>query len=155
MSKTLGALLFVVAFVNGIPTHAEVPQKSKNDISNDTADELAKVQGKWVRTMKTDSGTFKVIKEHQGNTTILTFFDSMGNVVAGKKSEFRLEKTGKVRIFTFFNNVVTAGPQKGQTDKEPQSYIFRVTEDSFFEIRGLLIGDDVEPVAITWKRFNE
>lgn len=117
--------------------------------------ELAKVQGKWVRTMRTNSDTFKVIKEHKGHETTVTWLDLDGNVVAAKRSEFCLEKTGKVQIFTFFNNVITAGPQEGQTDKAPKSYIYRVTGDTFFEVNGLLIGDDSEPVAFTWKRVKE
>lgn len=119
------------------------------------AKELAEVQGKWVRTMRTDSGTFKVVKEHRGSKTTVTILDWEGNVVTAKKSEFRLEQTGKVRIFTFFNNVITAGPQKGQTDEAPHSYIYRVTGDTFVEVNGLLIGDDAEPVAFTWKRVKE
>ena len=133
---------------------AEFPLKA-NAAETATAEELATVQGKWVRTVKTDRGTFKVVKEHKGNETTVTWLDSEGNVVAAKKSQFRLEQTGKVRILTFFNNVITAGPQQGQTDKAPTSYIYRVTGDTFFEVNGLLIGDDTEPVAFTWKRVNE
>jgi hypothetical protein len=144
-------IVVVLISVHGL-LRAELPSKSN---VADTAEEFAKVQGKWFRTVATENGMVKVVKEHKGNETILTFYDPMGNVAAGKKSEFRLEKTGRVRIFTFFNNVVTAGPQKGLTDKEPQSYIFKVTDDSFFEVRGLLVGEEVDPVAITWKRLKE
>lgn len=52
-----------------------------------------------------------------------------------------LALTGRLRIFTFFNNVITAGPQKGQIDKAPTSFVYRVTGDTFFEVNGLLIGD--------------
>lgn len=113
------------------------------------------LQGKWVRNIKTENGTFKAIKEHKGNTTTLKFYDSEGNVVASKKSEFRLEDTGKVKIFTFFNNVMTAGPQKGQTDKAPKSYIYKVIGDTFVEVNGLLSSNDEEPVAFTWARVKE
>lgn len=154
MIKTLGALLLVIAIGTAIPTRAEVPLES-NASETIAAEELAKVQGKWVRTMRTDSGTFKVVKQHKGNETTVTFMDPEGSVVAAKKSEFRLEKTGQVRILTFFNNVVTAGPNKGQTNDEPHSYIYRVAGDSFFEVNGLLISDDAEPIVFKWKRVNE
>ena len=85
----------------------------------------------------------------------MTFLDAEGNVIAAKRSEFRVEQTGKVRIFTFFNNVISAGPQKGQTDNEPKSYIYRVNGDTFVEVNGLLMGDDAEPVAFTWERVKE
>jgi hypothetical protein len=116
--------------------------------------ELAKVQGTWVRTIKTKDGTLKVVKVHKGNKTTLTYFDSKDNVLAAKSSEFRLENTGKVRIFTFVNNVVTAGPQKGQVDKGPHSYIYRITGDTFFEANGYLIGSGDEPVAFAWRRIK-
>ena len=43
--------------------------------------------------MKADGATFKVVKEHKGNKTTVTIFDSEENIVTAKKSEFRLEKT--------------------------------------------------------------
>ncbi|MCL4204771.1 MAG: hypothetical protein KJ000_20020 [Pirellulaceae bacterium] len=146
-------LLVLLATTACSSARAEVlPTAKAEEAAND---ELAKVQGKWVRTVKTDRGTFKVVKEHKGNDTTVTFFDSDGNVMAEKTSQFRLEQTGKVRIFTFFNNVITAGPQKGQIDKAPTSFVYRVTGDTFFEVNGLLIGDDTEPLAFSWKRVNE
>ncbi len=154
MSKTLGALLLAIGIGTSIPARAELPPKSNVDDST-TAEELAKVQGKWGRTMTTPSGEFKVVKEHVGNKTTVTFMDSEGRIVEAKKSEFRLENTGKVRIFTFFNNVITAGPHKGQTDKEPHSYIYRVVGDTFVEVNGLLIDDDTAPVAFAWERIKD
>ncbi len=118
-------------------------------------EELAKVRGKWARTVRTDSGTYKAVKEHKGNKTTVTWSDSEGNVLAAKKSEFRLEQTDEVRIFTFFNSVATAGPQKGQTNEAPISHIYRVTGDTFVEVKGLPIGDESEPVALTWERVNK
>ena len=134
----------------------EIKEVSKSKSSEAAAaTELAEVQGKWVRTIRTDSGTFKVVKEHKGNKTTVTFMDSEGRIVQAKSSEFRLENSGKVRIFTFFNNLITAGPQKGRTNKEPHSYIYRVVGDTFVEVNGLLIDDDAAPVAFTWKRVKE
>lgn len=148
MSKTLSALLFVIAFGTACPTNVVRGQESKDEVSNETtaAKELAGVQGKWERIMKADGGAFKVVKEHKGNETTVTILDFEGNVVVAKRSEFRLEQTGKVRIFTFFNNVITVGPDKGQMDKAPHFYIYRITGDTFVEVNGLLIGDGDEPV---------
>jgi hypothetical protein len=116
--------------------------------------ELAKMQGTWVRTVETDDGKVKLVKEHKGNWTSLTIYDSKGNVVAAKKSEFRLEQTGKVRIFTFFNNVITAGPQQGRVDKTPKSYIYRISDDTFYEVNGMLVGDGDEPISFAWRRVK-
>jgi hypothetical protein len=146
-------LIVAIASCAALPTRAEVPIKPRGHVAH--PEELADVQKMWVRTMKTDGGTFRVVKEHKGNKTTVTFFDSEGTVVAAKRSEFRLENTGKVRIFTFFNNTTTAGPQKGQTNNEPRSYIYRVIGDTFVEVNGMLIGDDAEPLAFTWQRVKE
>ncbi|MEW4490815.1 hypothetical protein AB1L42_22225 [Thalassoglobus sp. JC818] len=119
------------------------------------ADDLAAIQGKWVRTVETNRGTFQILKVHNGNTTTLTITDSNGRVIEEKKSEFRLERTDNVHIFTFFNNAFTAGPSKGRSDNAPQSYIYRVTNDSFIEVRGIMIGDNSPLSAFTWKRLKE
>lgn len=117
-------------------------------------EDLARVQGKWVRTVRTDRGRFKILKEHKGNKTTLTVLDSRGRVVEQKNSEFRLENTGNVRIFTFFNNVFTSGPNKGRTDNASQSYAYRVSGDTFIEFRGLLNGDNERPLVFTWERVT-
>lgn len=131
----------------------EVIEKPRT--SDAAAQELAAVQGMWVRTVETDRGTFKIIKEHKGDKTTLTVMDSDGRIVEEKNSEFRLETPGKVRVFTFFNNVFTAGPNKGRTDDAPQSYVYRVTGDTFVEVRGLMVGDDERLSAFTWERVKE
>lgn len=117
--------------------------------------ELAKVQGKWVRSVKTANGLVQIIKEHKGQETTLRFMDSDGKVLASKISEFRLEKTGRVRVFTFFNNVVTSGPQKGQVDKKEKSYIYRIEGDTFIEANGLLADDEGPTTVYQWKRIKE
>ena len=81
--------------------------------------------------------------------------NSDGRIVEEKNSEFRLETTGKVRVFTFFNKVFTAGPNKGRTDNAPQSYIYRVTGNTFVEVRGMMVGDDERLSAFTWERVKE
>lgn len=153
MKIRLGALLAVIAFCAPVATQADESLDPRDGIAR--PDELAEVQGKWVRTTKTDGGTFKVVKVHTGNKTTVTVCDSEGNVVGAKESEFRLEHTGKVRVLTFFNNTITVGPQKGQSDNEPRSYIYRVVGDTFVEVQGMLVGDDDQPLAFTWQRLRE
>ncbi len=157
MKRSLIALLFAVVSTTTFQVHADVAPKARPPAEDDDAQakELAAVQGRWARTMETEGGKIKVYKEHIGNKSIVTFMDSDGNVVGAKRSEFRLETTGDVRIFTFFNNVVTAGPQQGQIDAQPHSYIYRVVGDTFVEVNGMLIGDNRAPSAYTWTRVKE
>ncbi|MEM8672127.1 MAG: hypothetical protein AAGG48_31715 [Planctomycetota bacterium] len=128
--------------------------KDGDDTEGANAKELAAVQGKWIRSVETDGGTFKILKEHFGNKTKLTVYGPKGKVFEEKTSEFRLEIRNNVRVFKFFNNRFTAGPNKGRMVKAPASYIYRVAGDTFFEIRGMLIGDDSAPSVTTWKRFR-
>lgn len=144
-----------VLLPNGFASAKAGESEKKPTISDVAAQELAAVQGKWFRTVETDRGTFKIEKEHKGNTTILTITDAEGEMVEQKESEFRIETTGKARVFTFFNNVFTAGPNKGRKDDTPQSYIYRITDDTFAEIRGVLIGDGDRLAAFTWQRVKE
>lgn len=144
---------FHVLLPNGFVTLK--PNKAKEASVKSDDEELTKVQGKWGRTVETGTGTIKIVKEHKGNKTTLTVMDSAGQVVEKKKSDFRVENTGKIRIFTYFNNAFTAGPNKGRADDAPQSYIYRVTGDTFVEVRGLLVGDDERRSAFTWERLKE
>jgi hypothetical protein len=148
---------YEVVLPNGFEAVTEQRKQDAPSIAakQDATDELAKVQGKWVRIITASGETYTVIKEHKGNKTTVRWLDPDGNVVAAKKSEFQLEQTDTARIFTFFNNVVTAGPQKGQTDNSPTSYIYRVVGDTFVEVNGLMIDDDTQPVVFTWKRVKE
>jgi hypothetical protein len=158
----LDALLLVIVLATTAALAADAPNEANDELKKDAtvvdreaADELAKVQGKWSRTVKSDDGIYTMVKEHRGNATTVTVFDAQGNVVAGKKSEFRLEQAGKVRIFTFFDNVITIGPQQGQIDKGPHSYVYKIAGDSFYEVHGVLVGDDSEPLAFSWTRVKE
>ncbi|WP_372895391.1 hypothetical protein [Stieleria sp.] len=148
--------LFACVCVGG-SAFAEVPSSSpqKTETLQSSPEDLAEVQGTWVRTVKTETGTYTITKQHRGNETTLTITGADDRVVESKTSEFRLETTGKVRIFTFFNNRFTAGANRGRTADVPQSYIYRVTGDTFIEVRGMLIDDDSEPAVITWKRVTK
>ena len=123
--------------------------------AQDASEELKAVQGKWERDVTANDHTFKIVKVHDGNATELTVYDADGNVVHSKTSEFRLNVTGPVRVFTFFNNKVTAGEGAGQTSTQESSYVYRVVGDTFFEYHGLLVGENEPPIAFIWKRVQK
>lgn len=120
------------------------------------ADDLSKlsqeVQGRWVRTQNTPQGVVTLIKEHEGVTTRLTAMDAAKTVLYAHTSEFTVEQSGKVRIWTFFNRQITAGPGAGQTVKEPTSFVYRVHNDRFVEVYGVLPDDPSPPRMIVWER---
>lgn len=113
------------------------------------------VQGKWTRVTQTPNGPVRLLKEHRGHRTLLAAYDQKGNVLYAHESEFRIEIAGKVRILTFFNRKVTAGPDKGQEQKESQSFLYRISGDQFIETWGLLENDPSRPLMILWKRPDD
>ncbi len=124
-----------------------------------TGDEQAKavsdVQGRWVRKQATPMGEVTLVKEHKNATTTLTATDAAGNVLYAHVSDFSVEDAGKVRIFTFFNRLITAGPGKGHVAKEPVSFVYRVSNDRFIEAYGLLADDPSPPRMIVWERMQQ
>lgn len=113
------------------------------------------VQGKWVRHQATANGPVKIVKEHKGQRTIVTAYDEKENVIYSHESEFKTEQSGKVRIFTFFNRTITAGPNAGQKSKEPVSFVYRVAENRFIEVHGILDDDANAPNMIIWDRIED
>ena len=113
------------------------------------------VQGKWVRHQATPNGRVKIVKEHKAQLTIVTAYDEQGNVIHSHESEFKIEQSGKVRVFTFFNRTITAGPNAGQKTKERVSFVFRVAENRFIEVYGVLDGDTNTPNMIIWERLGD
>lgn len=141
---TLVLLASSLAFVVSVAAYADEPA------------ELSKaVQGKWVRHQATASGPIKIVKEHKGQSTIVTAYDDKGNVIYSHESEFKIEQAGKARIFTFFNRTITAGPNVGQKIKEPVSFVYRVAENRFIEVHGVLDGDANVPNMIIWDRIED
>jgi len=118
--------------------------------------ELSKaVQGKWLRHQATATGPVKIVKEHKGQNTIVTAYDDKRNVIYSHESEFKIEQSGKVRIFTFFNRTITAGPNAGQKLKDPVSFVYRIAENRFIEVHGILDGDSNAPNMIIWDRVED
>jgi hypothetical protein len=112
------------------------------------------VEGVWQREVKTADGLVRVVKEHRQGKTVVTAKDEQGNVLYQHRSEYRVERSGKVSVLTFSNRTVTDGPGKGQVTKDPVSFIYRVKGDQFIEVRGVLDEDPEAPGLVKWKRVE-
>jgi len=118
-------------------------------------DELLKqVQGKWIRYQNAPGGKVTLIKEHRDRKTILTAYDERKRVLYSHTSDFTVEQSGRVRIFTFRNRTITAGPDKGQEQKEPSSYVYRIVEGKFLEVHGVLDDSPGPPAMILWEPYK-
>jgi hypothetical protein len=124
--------------------------------------DLKALQGTWERTQvlpeqpgEPGTRTGKVVKLVTGNRETVTTYDGAGNVTYAHTVEFRLERQGNVRVFTFFNREVTAGSTKGRKVPEPSSYIYRLSGDAFEEVWGFLPGQEKRDLlAAKWKRVR-
>jgi hypothetical protein len=123
---------------------------------DDTEAELKKVGGRFERYFENAAGTtFHAVKEVIGNQSSVTTYDDAGNIVEAHGSTIKVEKRGPVRIFSYFNLVVTAGPDKGHTEAGTNSYIYRIDDDTMTEVWGLLEGDPNPPRMFVWRRIKE
>jgi len=123
--------------------------------ADDPAPKPNPVDGKWSRTVETNNGPLKFLKEHRDGATTLEIFDANGKLLAAKSSNYRLTETDHVQIFTFLNNTVTAGPGTGQKSRGESSYMYRIDGDRFIEVHGLFKGTDDEFDVLIWERVPE
>jgi hypothetical protein len=141
--RTLLALILIVL----VPSAARA-----NDKADSPAALLQEVQGEWVRSVRTPNGLVTMHKVHDGHRSVVTATDAGGNVLYAHESEFQVRQDGPIRIFTFYNRKVTAGPSKGKIEKEPHSFLYRVEQNRFIEAYGLLDGDKEPPSMTVWER---
>jgi len=124
--------------------------------ADENAEELKKLAGRYERSATNNAGTqFRLTKEIDGNQEVVTTLDDVGNVVTSHTAAIKVEKRGGVRIFSFFNRVFLAGPNKGEQQFETVSYIYRADQEWFVEARGLMDGDPSPPGMLLWKRVKE
>jgi len=117
--------------------------------------EILRLQGRYERTFQNDAGTtFRAVRELVGNQETITTYDDEDNVVAAQTASVKVEKRGSVRVFSFFNLLVTAGQAKGRQQLETRSYLYRANDDRFVEAWGLLEGDSGPPGMWVWKRVK-
>jgi hypothetical protein len=124
--------------------------------ADDDADELKKLAGRYERLFKNSAGTlFRVVKEIEGAQEVVTTLDDTGNVVTAHAATIKVQKHGPVRVFSFFNRVVLAGPDKGEKQFGTVSYVYRADQESFLEARGVMEGDPSPPGMLIWRRVKE
>ena len=94
----------------------------------------------------------RTTKEVKGDTETVTYYDSKGNVLRAHTAKIRLGRTGPLKTLTFYDTTYTAGPKKGQKEEGEKSYVYKVVDDTFVEIWGVLEDSDSRVHALRWKR---
>ncbi|MBI4327775.1 MAG: hypothetical protein HY674_21290 [Chloroflexi bacterium] len=124
----------------------------------DLKEDLAKLQGKWKSTVTTDQGTGLWTLEIKGSKTKVVIESKEGEVYFKGECEFKLEKAGKFKAYTYFNLEVQSGDNAGQkmlTDGETRSSLYRLDYDSFTTVSGFEEGNDDKPRLIQWEKATK
>jgi hypothetical protein len=150
MKKTLLAVLVATCFAS-----AGLFATGADDAPADKvlAADLALLQGSWellhgnegkgepnTRSVKTIEGNVETLRRYSIKTGKLNREHSVA---------FKLSKSGNVRVFTFY--AVGSSPEYGA------SYVYKVDKNNFYDIPGLLHGDEYrnyqdQPKVWHWKR---
>ena len=152
--RSLPAAILSVVVAVCVAAPAPAPERASAE------DDLKALQGTWERTQvlpeqpgEPGARTGRVVKVVTGKRETVTTYDAAGKVTYAHTVQFRLEREGSVRVFTFFDREVTAGATKGQKVPQPSSYIYRLTGDAFEEVWGFLPGQEKRDLlAAKWKR---
>ena len=108
-----------------------------------------------MRYQETPHGRVKTVKDHRGDYTILKVYGPNDQELYSHRSEYEVDSSGGANIFRYRNKVILTGPDAGQKDPQESAYIFRVEDDKFLELRGMLSNDTGKPSLLIWKRLPE
>ena len=123
---------------------------------DDVASDMKKIQGRYEIFANNEAGVrFRMIKDVGEGREVVSTYDDVGNLVEAHSTEFKLEKRGDVRVFSFFNLTVLAGTHKGRVQPGTSSYLYRVSDKGFVEAWGLLEGDTRSPHMKFWRRLKD
>lgn len=122
-------------------------------------EDLAAIQGKWATRVTDQNGNpVLAVKEIKGNKETYTLFKGE-EIVLKREVEFKLSRAdNKVRIFTAISVTSIKGPEEGRTFDVEQAYIYKVEDDVFVEVDGLLLDKNFEGVPsqlVRWLRVKE
>lgn len=113
------------------------------------------IKRKWVIYRESPQGKYMTIKVHNGLETIVTTYDPNLKVVYSHRSEYTLDDSGPVNIFTYRNKKVLVGRDAGATQEGPVSYLFRIDGERFLEVHGMMKEDTRGPSLNVWQRLKK
>jgi hypothetical protein len=153
MTKALLALACIVCFTIADATVVRSEEKkATNTDDKDLAADLKLLQGSWDQTFGnggTGNPTLRIVKTIEGNTETRREIDiKTGDVRDEHVADFKLSKSGDVRVFTFHF--------RGTPESENFAYVYSVDKKTFYDVPGLLHGEyrsyTGTPQMFRWKR---
>lgn len=114
-----------------------------------STDDMELLQGTWEREIRPEEKVDykRCIKQISGNREVVTYYDGDGKLQRAHEVEFRVERHGPVKVFTFWNYEVIDGQDKGQRIEEKRSYVYRLNGDELAEVWGFLPGQEKRPIT--------
>ena len=148
MNKAPLVIAIVMSFVVATATVARSDDK-------DLAADLKLLQGSWEQTFGNDGTgkpTIRLVKTIDGNTeTRREYLLKTGEVRNETIADFKLSKSGDVRVFTFHF--------RGTPDDQNLSYVYSVDKNIFYDVPGLLHSEyrnyRTPPQIYRWKRVSK
>ena len=95
------------------------------------------------------------IKVHTGNRTVLTTYDPNRVPIYSHRSEYKIDESKNTYVFRFWNKTILSGPNAGANIKGESAYLFRIENDRFIEVHGMMKGDSGKPSLKIWERLKE
>lgn len=118
-------------------------------------EDLAALQGKWVQTRADAQGAvLRIEKTVQGQCETTRLFDPEGRVTQVQSSEFRLERSGKLRLLHWSQAQVLEGPRKGARIPDGTA-VYTLNGERWTSVIGLAEGDPFTVHVEVWTRDGE
>ncbi len=135
------------------PESSSTPPSEKEKVQIEK--DLAELQGTWFREMR--SGIFgkrRITKHIEGDRETITEYDEDGEVQDSYSVKVTLRRAGPIRVFMYSDWVVESGPDKGNKLENRGAYVYKVVDDKFVEIWGVLGEEDSEISVLRWQRVD-
>jgi hypothetical protein len=138
VNKALLASAILVSFTAAMATVVSSAENSDGTDDKELSADLELLQGSW-ELLHGNEGkgrpSTRSVKTIEGNKETLRRYSIQTGKLGHEHSvEFKLAKSGNVRVFTFY--AVGGSPKNGM------SYVYKVNQENFYDVPGLLHGDE-------------
>lgn len=109
------------------------------------------IAGIWVRNDQDAKGSpLRVEQELTRNLSKVTVYDRLGRRVHQHQAKYRLQRMSDANLFVYYDLEVLEGPNKGRKSPAPQSFVYRIKNDRFIQVEGILNSDKQSPRLMIW-----
>ena len=121
---------------------------------DDPKDLLTSIQGDWQRTVERDGTVIRVLKSIGKKQETVRYYIGQ-QVVYAHQVDFKVSTTAQGNVFSYDRKTITAGPDTGKSDDEPGSYLFKVQDNTWYEVHRMMPGESGAPWITTYERVDK